>query len=147
MKKYRNMHSKIKTSVIIGTIIILAIPISSVSAGGPRLDSPDDSTREGANCWVDGYDAGFAGKYDKGRADECANEDDEYNESWDGACENAGYTLGECEGFKNNPVNIEDHGALQQENAQNCWNDGYEDGKADNPFNEDRDSGCDEYSQ
>ena len=34
----------------------------------------DDSTNEGADCWVDGYDAGFAGKYDKDRADECANE-------------------------------------------------------------------------
>lgn len=29
-----------------------------------------------------GYDSGFAGKYDKDRADECQNEeDDEYNEA------------------------------------------------------------------
>ena len=52
----------------------------------------------------------------------------------------------ECEGFKNNPVNIEDHEALQQENAQNCRNDGKNDAEADIPFNEDRDSGCDEYN-
>jgi len=34
---------------------------------------------------------------------------------------------------------------MQEDNAQNCWNDGYEDGKADNPFNKDRASGCSEY--
>jgi hypothetical protein len=45
----------------------------------------------------------------------------------------------------NNPVDIEDHEELQQENSSNCWNDGYEDGRADNPFNEDRDNGCSEY--
>ena len=26
-----------------------------------------------------------------------------------------------------------------------CWNDGFEDGKTDRPFNKDRDKGCDEY--
>ena len=36
--------------------------------------------------------------------------------------------------------------ALYAENANNCWNDGFEDGKADNPFNEERDNGCDEYN-
>lgn len=120
--------------------------IGAALAGGPRLDSFDDSTREGANCWVDGYDAGFAGKYDKGRADECANEKyDEYNASWDGACENAGYVLDECEGFKNNPVDIEDHEALQDENKQSCRNDGQNDGEADNPYDRDRANGCSEY--
>ena len=53
-------------------------------AGGPRLDSSDGGTAEDAQCWVDGYDAGFAGKYDKGRADECINEEyDEYNAAGD----------------------------------------------------------------
>jgi hypothetical protein len=90
--------------------------ISNVYAGGPRLDYPDDATKEGADCWVDGYDAGFAGKYDKGRADECAiEEDDEYNSSWNVACENGGHTEDECNGFKNNPVDIENHESLQQE--------------------------------
>jgi len=51
----------------------------------------------------------------------------------------------ECDGFKNNPVDIQDHEALYQENANNCWRDGYEDGKADKPFNKVRDHGCDEY--
>jgi hypothetical protein len=36
------------------------IPVSSVFAEGPRLGYPSDSTSEGADCWVDGYDAGFA---------------------------------------------------------------------------------------
>jgi len=131
---------------MIGTIItILAIPISSVYAGGPRLDWPEDSSNEGKDCWVEGYDAGFAGKYDKGRADECANEGDEYNRSWDGACKDAGYIPDECKGFKNNPVDIQDYKALEQENANNCWRDGYEDGKADIPYNNSRASGCDEY--
>jgi hypothetical protein len=40
-----------------------------------------------------------------------------------------------CESFKNNPVDIQDHEALQEENSQNCWNDGFEDAKADKPFN------------
>ena len=52
--------------------MLAAIP--NVSAGGPRLDYYSDSTKEGAACWVDGYDSGFAGKYDRQRADECANE-------------------------------------------------------------------------
>lgn len=50
---------------MIALVVILAIPVSNVSAGGPRLDSPINSTREGANCWVDRFDAGFAGKYDR----------------------------------------------------------------------------------
>lgn len=53
---------------------------ANVYAGGPRLDYNDDSTEEGAYCWVDGYDAGFAGKYDKNRAKECfENGQDQYN--------------------------------------------------------------------
>lgn len=47
---------------MIGTLMILAIPISSITAGGPRLDYGDDVTDEEADCWVDGYDAGFAGQ-------------------------------------------------------------------------------------
>jgi hypothetical protein len=104
---------RLKISMMIGTIItILAIPISSLYAGGPRLDWPEDSSNEGKDCWVEGYDAGFAGKYDKGRADECANEGDEYNRSWDGACKDAGYTKDECDGFKNKPGVIENHESL-----------------------------------
>lgn len=53
--------------------LYLLLTATNVYAGGPRLDYPSDSTEEGADCWVDGYDAGFAGKYDADKADECAN--------------------------------------------------------------------------
>ena len=81
--------------VVIGIIIATLLSSGSIAAafaGGPRLDYPDDSTNEGADCWVDGYDAGFAGKYDKDRADECANEgDDEYNSSWNYNCKDGAH--------------------------------------------------------
>ncbi|MGB8643239.1 MAG: hypothetical protein WCD28_13235, partial [Nitrososphaeraceae archaeon] len=81
--------------VIIGIIIVTLMMsgIASAFAGSPRLDSPEDSTYEGGACWVDGYDFGFAGKYDKNRADECQTEEnDEYNEAWIYAFEYSGYT-------------------------------------------------------
>ncbi|MGC1135795.1 MAG: hypothetical protein WA941_23425 [Nitrososphaeraceae archaeon] len=130
--------------------LLMLATISNVNAGGPRLDYGDDVTEEEADCWVDGYDAGFAGKYDKDKADKCKElgtetGPDQYNSAWGYACKNAGYMPDECENFKNNPIDIQDHEVLQQENSQNCWNDGYEDAKADKPFNKDRDHGCDEY--
>jgi hypothetical protein len=63
---------------------LLSLVVPNVYAGGPRLDWPEDSK----DCWVEGYDAGFAQKYDKDRADQCAQENDEYNRSW-------GYALAE----------------------------------------------------
>ena len=62
--------------------LLMSSGISAAFAGGPRLDWPEDSSDVGKACWVEGYDTGFAGKYDKGRADECADENDEYNRSW-----------------------------------------------------------------
>ena len=129
--------------------LLLVGTIANVQAGGPRMDWDEryEDFPGATNCWVDGYDAGFAGKYDKKRADECNDiPGDQYNASWKYACKDPGFMPDECESFKNNPVDIQDHEALQQENVQNCWNDGYEDAKADKPFNKDRDSGCDEYS-
>jgi len=55
-------------------IISIGASLSSYSlvayAGGPRLDYDEAYTDvPGApECWVDGYDAGFAGKYDQDRA-------------------------------------------------------------------------------
>jgi hypothetical protein len=60
-----------KQSLLAIIPLLMVATISNVYASGPRLDYPDDATEEGAYCWVDGYDAGFAGKYDKDRADEC----------------------------------------------------------------------------
>ncbi|HXW12008.1 MAG TPA: hypothetical protein VD694_04540, partial [Nitrososphaeraceae archaeon] len=109
------------------------------------LDWPMDSTDEGKDCWVKGYDSGFAGKYDKDRADRCAQENDEYNRSWGYACRDGGFTENECNDFKNNPVDL-DHETLQEENRRACYDDGYEDGRNSNSFDKDRDSGCSEYS-
>ena len=55
---------------------------SNVYATGIRYDWPDDATGEEADCHVDGYDSGFAGKYDKDRAKECIEHDDYYNKLW-----------------------------------------------------------------
>ena len=125
-------------------ILVIIIPVASVFAGGPRLDYPSDSTSEGADCWVDGYDAGFAGKYDKARADRCAQENDEYNRSWGYACRDGGYMPDECESFKNNPSNLQ-HQMLQEENRRSCYNKGFEDGNSSLAFNKDRNSACYEY--
>ena len=74
--------------------------ISNVYAGGPRLDYPDDATDEGADCWVDGYDAGFAGKYDKARADRCSLKK-MMNITDLGLClRDGGYMPDECEEFQ-----------------------------------------------
>ncbi len=53
---------------IIVMALILTIPVASVFASGPRLDSGDDATQEEHDCWVDGYDSGFAGKYDSDKS-------------------------------------------------------------------------------
>ena len=103
-------------SAFVALAILIVIPTSNVFAGGPRLDYPEDATEEGADCWVDGYDAGFAGKYDKDRANECNDiPGDQYNASWKYGCKDAGYMPDECDGFKNNPVGMEDHETLEQE--------------------------------
>ena len=130
----------------LGLIPILMLTVSNVYASGPRYDSPENSTAFGGACWEDGYDAGFAGKYDEDRADECIEKaNDEYNGSWKWACKDAGYMPDECQDFKNNPTNDINHAALEEQNRRDCYNDGYEDGQ-NNPFDHDRDNGCFDYS-
>ena len=83
--------------------------------------------------------------YDQGRADECKTPtSDQYNAAWEHACKNAGYMPDECDDFKNNPVDLE-HTGLQEENRRNCYDDGFEDGENNNPFDDDRQNGCTEY--
>ncbi|MGB7883418.1 MAG: hypothetical protein WBL44_11870, partial [Nitrososphaeraceae archaeon] len=61
-------------------LLLVIIPLLSVAtianvyASGPRLDYDEryEDVPGAPECWVDGYDAGFAQKYDKDRADECA---------------------------------------------------------------------------
>jgi hypothetical protein len=127
--------------------LLLMISIQFVYAGGPRYDSPEDSTLEGGQCWVDGYDAGFAGKYDQDRADECLEKaGDEYNWSWKSGCKDAGYMPDECADFKNNPVNL-NHATLEEENRRTCYDDGYEDGEKGQAgsFDKERNFRCGEF--
>ena len=133
-----------KQSLLAIIPLLVLATTANVYAGGPRLDWPEDSTDEGKDCWVEGYDAGFAQKYDKDRADRCAQENDEYNRSWGYACIDSGLTKLDCDQIKDNPTDL-DHESLKEENTSTCVNDGYEDGKADRPFNKDRSSACSEY--
>jgi hypothetical protein len=143
------MSAMIIIATAIFTIVILVLVVSTTTttsayAGGPRLDYPDDATAEGADCWVDGYDAGFAGKYDKNRADECTeNGDDNYNGSWSYACKDAGYVIDECESFKNNPVDTVNPNSLE-ENRRTCYDNGYEDGGT-NAYDSEREQRCSEF--
>jgi hypothetical protein len=131
--------------IILATILVVSTTTTSAYAGGPRLDYPDDATEEGANCWVNGYDAGFAGKYDKNRADECKeNGEDNYNDSWGYACKDAGYMIDECESFKNNPVDTVNPNSLEEENRRTCYDDGYEDGGT-NAYDRERENRCSEF--
>ena len=57
-----------KQSLLAIIPLLVLATTTDVYAGGPRLDYGDDVTEEAADCWVDGYDAGFAGKYDSDRA-------------------------------------------------------------------------------
>jgi hypothetical protein len=135
------------TTAIFTIIVILLVVLTTTSAyaGGPRLDYPDDATAEGADCYVNGYDAGFAGKYDKNRADECKeNGEDNYNYSWSYGCKDAGYMIDECESFKNNPVDTGNPNSLEEENRRNCYDDGYEDGDK-NIYDRERESSCSEF--
>src|SRR5919106_2622548 len=129
--------------------LLIVTSISNVYAVGPRLDY-DESYEDvpGApECWVNGYDAGFAQKYDKDRADECADiPGDQFNASWGYGCIDSGLAEADCNDIKSNPQDIENHEVLQEENRRACYDDGYEDGRNSNPFNKARDSGCSEYS-
>ena len=51
--------------VAIPILLLAAVP--NVSATGIRHDSGDDATDEEHSCHIDGYDSGFAGKYDSDR--------------------------------------------------------------------------------
>ncbi len=134
-------------------LILLAIPlllmaaVPNVFASGPRADY-DEAYQDvpgGSDCWIDGYDAGFSGQYDKDRANECLDLGDQYNRSWGFACRDGGHTEKECSNALNDPVDLGSHEQLQEENRRNCYNDGYEDG-LDNPYNQERGEKCGEYS-
>jgi hypothetical protein len=139
----------LKSIVIIGTIVItlLISSVSNIFARGPRGDGPEDSTLEADACWANGYDSGFAEKFDKDRNDECQGEGEEgenyYNFGWAVGCEDGhhnttrtitGRSVWECIKIMNNPVEIEDYEALEQEIILDCRLDGEQDYKDGKPF-------------
>ena len=85
------------TVVTIIPVLMLSV-IPNVYTGGVRGDIEDDATKEEGDCWVNGYDDGFAGKYDKDRANECEEiGSDYYNYIWTFGCEESGLSELECE--------------------------------------------------
>jgi len=133
---------------IIPILMVVTVSVSDVYAGGPRLNYPEDgeASPEENDCHLNGYDSGFAGKYNKDRADECQyGEKNHYNFAWDIGCEDRALTGAECGKLINNPVEIKDYGALQDENESFCYNTGQEDGEAGKPYNEALEDGCYEF--
>ena len=55
----------ISAIVIVFALLTMSTVTASVFATGIRGDSDEDATAEESRCWVNGYDSGFAGKYDK----------------------------------------------------------------------------------
>lgn len=145
----KNSYFKLLLILVIITIGVSLFGYVLVAyAGGPRLDYDEAYTDiPGApECWVDGYDSGFAGKYDKDRAGKCNEiEGDQYNAAWGYGCKYAGYTEQECSNIKegNDSINYD---SLKEEIAGKCWDDGYEDGR-NHPFDHDRNRGCDDYGR
>lgn len=135
------------TGIIIIVIMLAGTILITAYAGGPRLDADERYSYipEAGDCWVDGYDAGFANKYDKDRADEC-NEipGDQYNASWGYGCVDSGLTKAECDDIRENDDEDLNHESLYEENTQRCYDDGYEDGQ-NNPYDHERDFRCDEF--
>lgn len=136
------MNKLIFLGLFIPVLMLTAIP--NVSATGIRHDPGDDATEEESECFVNGYDSGFAGKYDKDRAKECIEHSNQYNEMWSVGCEHSLRTESECAELINNPVEIEDYKELKFENDRTCNDAGFEDGKA-GTYNEERNRGCYEF--
>jgi hypothetical protein len=127
-------------------VFLLLVQLPNVYASGPRHDY-DEAYQElsgGPDCWVDGYDAGFSGQYDSKRARECYNLRDQYNRAWGYACRDGGHSLEHCANAINNPVDLGDHEQLDPILKRMCYDDGYEDGQ-NNPFDQKRNKGCEEY--
>lgn len=128
-------------------IPVLMLLVPNVNASGPRQDSDDayDQIPGAHDCYVDGYDAGFANKYDEDRGKECKDKGDQYNAGFGYGCKDSGLTEQDCDDVKKGNDDLGSHKQLQEENRRNCYDDGFEDGQ-NNPFDHDRRSGCSDYN-
>lgn len=99
MRSKAIMNKLIFVASIVAIIpVLIMATIANVYASGVRGDVDDDATEEEIECWVNGYDDGFAGKYDKDRGSECEKiGDDNYNYTWTMGCKESGLTAKECE--------------------------------------------------
>jgi hypothetical protein len=102
--------------IFLSLMLLLIIPTANVYAGGPRHDYDDRYSHipRAPECWTDGYDAGFANKYDEDRDGECENKGDQYNVGFGYGCIDSGQTKDECEDIKNDPTDLESHKQLQE---------------------------------
>lgn len=135
----------IKYILAIIAIVIFLVP--SVYASGPRLDYDEryGDIPGALECWVDGYDAGFAGKYNIDRANECKEiPGDQYNASQEYGCTDSGLTKIDCDNIKDNPVDTGNPKSLKEENRRTCYDDGYEDG-GNNAYDREREQRCSEF--
>jgi hypothetical protein len=129
---------------IIPTILSL---VPNVYAGGPRFDAGDDLTNDQADCYVNGYDAGTANLFNKDRDQECKDLGrDQYVDGWLIGCRYSAIGDHDREKCKDmmNDAESTDRVSLGDENMQNCYDDGYEDGQ-NNPFDHDKNGECIEY--
>lgn len=133
--------------IFLGLIPVLMLLVPNVYAGGPRYDGPEDASQEVGDCYREGYESGFAHRYNEDRADECEEDGkDWYNISWEHACIDSGQTKQDCNNFKerNDGNYKEDLDDLGNENMDKCYDDGFED-EQNNPFDRDRFEGCHDY--
>lgn len=124
------MKNTLTLSIGLATVMVLSTSVSAAFAGGPRMDWDErfEDIPGAPECWVDGYDAGFAQIYDKVRADECKDiPGDQYNASWKYGCIDSGRTETDCDNIKNNPITGNPK-ILKEENRRTCYDDGYDDG-------------------
>lgn len=129
--------------------LLIVATIVNVYASGPRLNYSEtyEDVLGAPECYVDGYDAGFANKYDKDRAQECNDiPGDQYNAGFGYGCIDSGLTKQDCDDIKEGDDDLGSHEQLQEENRRNCYDDGYQDGNDSNSYDSDRASGCSEYS-
>lgn len=98
------MTKLIVVIALMATITSLLIVPNYVFASGIRGDTDEDATIGESICWVNGYDSGFAGEYDKDRSEECGKfHENFYSKMWDMGCEDSLRTEEECDKLKNNP--------------------------------------------
>jgi hypothetical protein len=75
------MTNKLFLAII--PLLLVTATITNVYATGIRGDSDEDATIGESICWVNGYDSGFAGKFDKDRNDECGKfHENFYSQMW-----------------------------------------------------------------